>query len=88
MEEKLLSIIRHYKLKPQLKHMVGEVYELIEAILILDREHIYEEYADVQVMLQQIKALYHLDDSIINEIMELKVDRQLRRIADELEKRE
>lgn len=47
------------------------------------REHIEEEFADVMVMLRQIKEYYELDSKKIKNIMKQKVDRQLDRISKE-----
>lgn len=55
MEVKLLEIINHYGVLPQLKYLQSEVFELNEAIMIL--EH-YEEFAndqDYQPTLKQQK---------------------------------
>lgn len=45
MTDKLLKIINHYGVMPQLKHFQSEVFELNEAIMTL--EH-YEEFANDQ----------------------------------------
>lgn len=62
---KELQIIEHYGLSNQLKKLNSEFYELIEAIWEDDGseeclEHIREEFIDVNVLLNQIKALYEL----------------------------
>lgn len=49
-------------------------------------EHLEEEFADVCVVLEQIKAYYNLDHDRIIEIMKQKIDRQLRRIEKEKNK--
>lgn len=101
MKDKLLKIINHYGVMPQLKYFQSEVFELNEAI-IREQEarfnyyegygfgdsdkikgHIAEEIADVLVMLNQFKEYYNIKDEDINEIMEQKIDRQLKRIEDE-----
>lgn len=48
----------------------------------LEREHIAEEIADIQVMLNQFKEYYELDELQIKIIMESKIDRQLKRIKE------
>lgn len=91
MEEKLLEIINHYEVLPQLKYFQSEVFELNEAIIraenkyepIQDIEHIAEEIADVEVMLLQLKEYYHIDGNDILKIMNEKIDRQLERIKNE-----
>lgn len=52
----------------------------------LMKEHITEEIADVQLMLNQFKRYYDISDEIIEEIMNEKADRQLKRIEDECTK--
>lgn len=78
-----LKIINHYGLKAQLKYLHTEHYELDEACLIGTSENVAEELADIFVMLFQIKEYYDIPDSKIDEIMEYKIDRQLKRIESE-----
>jgi NTP pyrophosphatase (non-canonical NTP hydrolase) len=47
------------------------------------KEHISEEIADVEVMLLQFKEYYHIDWNEILEIMNKKIDRQLKRMENE-----
>lgn len=47
------------------------------------REHIEEEFADVMVLLSQIKYYYELDSERIKKIMEEKIARQLERMKNE-----
>lgn len=99
MEEKLLKIINHYGVLPQLKYFQSEVFELDEAIIdyqltkvSVDKlketheekvKHIAEEIADIEVMLLQFKEYYHIDGNEILRIMNEKIDRQLGRIENE-----
>ena len=85
MKEKEKQIIEHYGVIPQLKYMQTEMFEFIEAVIEreihwnfdteiqdikpLDK-HIEEEYADLTMMLEQIKQ----------KIKEQKIERQLERI--------
>lgn len=93
MEKKLLEIIKHYGVTPQLKYFQSEVYELTEAILwegfttnnYIDTKHIAEEIADVMVMLKQFQLYYCIKDEEIEEIMKFKIDRQIGRIEKECE---
>jgi NTP pyrophosphatase (non-canonical NTP hydrolase) len=96
MKEKLLKIIRHYGLKHQLKKLTEEIFELMEAITEYEmyrrsafpslsvenkyKKHIEEEFADVLVLLSQIKRHYNLDSEILKEIMDYKINRQLDRM--------
>ena len=97
MEDKLSKIINHYGVMKQLKYFQTEVFELNEAIIRAEeelridgflsiteenKEHIAEEIADIQVMLNQFKEYYELDEVQIKTIMEGKIDRQLKRIKE------
>lgn len=99
-EDKLLKIIKHYGVMPQLKHFQSEVFELNEAISnrelhlnydteIQDikplEEHITEEIADVMVLLEQFRLYYDISEEEVQKIMEEKVERQLSRIRGERE---
>lgn len=99
MKEKERQIINHYGVIPQLKYMQTEMFELIEAVLTVehklvgyvswlylepeDKAHIEEEYADLTMMLEQIKEYYQLSDDNIQKIKEQKIERQLKRIKEE-----
>ena len=91
MEEKLLKIINHYGMLPQLKYFQSEVFELNEAIINAENEYnmlknignIAEEIADVMVMLEQFKLYYGISSEEITKIFWSKVDRQLGRIENE-----
>ena len=85
MKEDLLKIIQHYGIMPQLKYFQSEVFELNESIIKEqygedDINHIAEEIADVQVMLNQFKEYYVITNREIEEVMKYKVERQLDRI--------
>lgn len=47
-------------------------------------ENILEEFADVCVLLEQFKAHYNLDNKKIIETMKYKIERQKKRIEDEI----
>lgn len=96
-EDKLLKIINHYGVMPQLKYFQSEVFELNEAIIDYNyvelykdspaekyhKGHIAEEIADVMVMLMQFKEYYHIDGNDILKIMDEKINRQIERIENE-----
>lgn len=44
------------------------------------KQHIEEEYADLTMMLEQIKVYYNLNEESIQKIKEQKIERQLERI--------
>ena len=82
--DKYRKIIEHYGVNNQLKKLTEEVYELQESILEQHNiEHILEEYADVEVILEQIKQYFKLDSDKIELIKDYKVARQLYRIRKE-----
>lgn len=101
--EKLLTIISHYGVIPQLKYLQTEIFEFNEAVIKHEddiyymaepqdiqtsKEHIEEEFADVMVMLEQFKVFYELDNEKIIEIMKSKIDRQMERIQNENNKQD
>lgn len=45
-----------------------------------NKQHIEEEYADLTMMLEQIKVYYNLSEENIQKIKEQKIERQLERI--------
>lgn len=52
------------------------------------RYHIAEEIADVMVMLEQFRLFYGIPSFKITEIMQQKIERQLKRIEEENEKKQ
>lgn len=95
MKEKLLKIVNHYGILPQLKYLHTEYFELDQAIInyeqvhhifedIEEKNHITEELADTTVMLKQIQYFYRIEDKDIEDIMLEKVQRQLDRINNEV----
>lgn len=50
------------------------------------RCHIAEEIADIMVMLKQFQYSYCIDDKYIEDMMNIKIDRQLERIREENER--
>ncbi len=89
MKDKLLQIINHYGIDKQLKYIHSEYFELDEAIISCEesgnvsdyyKEHIAEEISDVEMMLDQFKAYYGINQEKINEIKSYKANRQLERI--------
>lgn len=88
-KNKLYKIIKKHGISNQLKKLSEEVFELQEAIInyidcdYIDctehLDHITEEFADVMVLLNQIKEAYKLDEDEIMNIMKLKIDRQCKR---------
>ena len=96
MKDKERQIINHYGISHQLKHMQTEMFEFIEAVFYAEEEyvvwgglcennkaHIEEEYADLTMMLEQVKEYYQLNEDNIQRIKEQKIERQLKRIEEE-----
>lgn len=97
MKDRLLQIINHYRVMPQLKYFQSEVFELNEAIIKYEnipngiyeyikneyKEHIAEEIADCMVMLKQFQYYYGITDKEIINNMQFKIKRQLERIENE-----
>lgn len=88
MREQKMEIINFYGIPHQLKKLSEEVYEFQETVL-LDYgseeclEHIIEEFADIQVLLDQFKEFYEIDDEKIEENKIKKINRTLERIKNE-----
>ena len=88
-ESKLLFLIDHYGTSIQQDIAIEELSELQKAIIKYRREpsdktkeSVVEEIADVQVMLEQLKMIFSCRTKI-DEIMDAKIDRQIKRIMDE-----
>lgn len=87
-KRKLLFLIDHYGTKKQQDIAIEELAELKKAIIKYRREPsdktkeaVIEEIADVQVMLEQLKMIFSCR-SKIDEIMDAKIDRQIKRVMD------
>lgn len=88
-ERKLLFLIDHYGTLNQKLIAIEEMAELQKAIVKHIRQEseeninsAIEEIADVQVMLEQLKMIFSCR-SKTDEIMDAKIDRQIKRIMDE-----
>ena len=88
-ESKLLFLIDHYGTLNQKLIAIEEMAELQKAIVKHIRQEseeninsVIEEIADVQVMLEQLKMIFSCRTKI-DEIMDAKIDRQIKRIVDE-----
>lgn len=92
MKKDLLKIVSFYGIRNQLKYIHSEYFELDEAVMSAefsssmmrsDIRHIAEEISDIQVMLKQIQYYYGITDDEIRNVMQEKIERQLRRINEE-----
>ena len=96
--EKIKIIAEHYGYEAQSRQCIEEMAELMQAINKLWRaighgqlteksfkeclENLTEEMADVQIMLWQIEYLLSAEN-MIEEMIEKKLNRQLKRIEEE-----
>ena len=75
------KVINTYPKEHQLMMLMEELAELIQATSKLvrygDTEPFMEEFADVEVMLEQMRQMYHIDDDEINKRAEKKLFRAL-----------
>ena len=78
---KCSKVIQAYPKEHQLMMLMEELAELIQATSKLvrygDTEPFLEEFADVEVMLEQMRQMYHIDDDEINKRAEKKLYRAL-----------
>lgn len=84
MKEKLLKIIEFYGVNNQQRKLMEEIFELQEAII--KNEDVYDiahEIADCLVVINQFKEYFEITDEQIEDIMNYKIDRQLKRIEEE-----
>ena len=86
--DKVKEIADHYGLKNQLKQLAEECCELsVEALHHIREEggteRIFEEMADVLIMIQQVIHLFGCGREDIEKYAEFKVNRQLGRIQTE-----
>lgn len=89
MKDNLLTIIKHYGVNNQQRKFNEEVFELQEAITTYElkkdsKEHIAEEIADCENMLEEFRKYYEIPKSTINRIKLFKQDRQIKRIEKDL----
>ena len=98
MKDKQLAIIEYYGVDHQLRKLVEEVYELIDAIHEMrysnlqpsDKmermiNHIKEEYTDVLNVLDQHRKYWNISLEEIEPIYKYKIDRTYERIGAENE---
>ena len=83
MQEKLKTIWDHFGSRKQILKTIEELNELsasLSPFLNDDKGYfgVYEEFADVEIMLEQLKFLF--DVEVINEKKTKKIERTLERI--------
>jgi len=95
MEEKIRIIAEKYGYEPQSRQCIEEMAELIQAINKLYRKQnfggnskevaeahdgVLEEISDVLIMIWQLKVLLGIGEGELQEKINAKLDRQLKRI--------
>ena len=91
-KDKLQMIADHYGIKKQLRQLAEECSELAVEASHSARKgttvKIIEEIADVQIMIEQIIYLAKIDKCDIEDCINYKLDRQIKRIKEEKNERE
>ena len=82
------KIIAHYGTEPQLNKLEEELVELLLAVKHyrsgkITYEALIDEIADVDIMIEQSRMLFGIDDDLYYKIKRYKKERTLRRIANE-----
>ena len=81
-DNRVKFILSIYGEEAQAKKVIEQLAELQRAIVREDIDNIHEEIADVIIMLEQLMAFEAIDTKKIDEIIESKIERALKRIAD------
>lgn len=88
-DERIKTIAKHYGIKKQLIQLAEECSELaVEASHSVRKGttvKIIEEMADVEIMIEQIIYLAKIDRCDIEDCINYKLDRQMKRIKEEKE---
>ena len=88
-DERIKSIADHYGIKKQLRQLAEECSELAVEASHSARKgttvKIIEEMADVEIMIEQIIYLAKIDRCDIEDCINYKLDRQMKRIKEEKE---
>ena len=91
-KDKLQMIADHYGIKKQLRQLAEECSELAVEASHSARKgttvKIIEEIADVEIMIEQIIYLAKIDKCDIENCINYKLDRQIKRIKEEKDERE
>ena len=88
-KESCNTIANHYGIDSQALVAIEEMSELTKELCKYFRGYnrkreIIEEIADVEIMMEQLKCLFDIHESV-NKIVDYKLERQLRRIENERE---
>ena len=91
-KDKLQMIADHYGMRKQLRQLAEECSELAVEASHSARKgttvKIIEEIADVQIMIEQIIYLAKIDKCDIEDCINYKLERQMKRIKEEKDERE
>ena len=91
-DERIKTIADHYGIKKQLRQLAEECSELAVEASHSARKgttvKIIEEMADVEIMIEQIIYLAKIDKCDIEDCINYKLDRQIKRIKEEKDERE
>ena len=91
-KDKLQMIADHYGIKKQLRQLAEECSELAVEASHSARKgttvKIIEEMADVEIMIEQIIYLAKIDKCDIEDCINYKLDRQIKRIKEDKDERE
>ena len=86
-DERIKTIADHYGIKKQLRQLAEECSELAVEASHSARKgttvKIIEEIADVQIMIEQIIYLVRIDRCDIQDCINFKLDRQMKRMEKE-----
>ena len=86
-DERIKSIADHYGIKKQMRQLAEEGSELAVEASHSARKgttvKIIEEMADVEIMIEQIVYLAKIDRKDIDECIQYKLERQMKRIKEE-----
>ena len=86
-DERIKTIADHYGIKKQLRQLAEECSELAVEASHSERKgttvKIIEEIADVQIMIEQIIYLARIDRCDIQDCINFKLDRQMKRMEKE-----
>lgn len=85
------DVIEFYGKEAQARLAIEECAELIQAINKrlrypdndLSLDGVYEEMADVMIMLEQLQFIFKLDDAKLNEWVKIKTERVFKRLEED-----
>lgn len=83
MNAEIQAIAEYYGVTSQQNKTIEEMAELIQALIKGDREAVIEELADVKIMIAQLE--YFIGPEKVKPVVNYKLARQVRRIAEEQE---